>query len=70
MSAGREGAKVMTGRDDLKTYILAPEEVEALLLSDFGGRLQPVDGTKLSRLKQQQANAAVHKMRFSSTPKT
>ena len=60
----------MAGKDELKTYILTPEEIEVLLLSDFGDRLQPVDGAKLSRLKQRQANAANNKMRFSSKPKT
>lgn len=60
----------MTGKDELKTYTLTPEEIETLLFSDFGDKLQPVDGAKLTRLKQQQANAANYKMRFSSKPKT
>ena len=64
MNAGREGARVMIGRDLMKVYTLAPEELEALLLTNFGGRLQPVDGAKLSKLKQQQANSAAYKARF------
>lgn len=59
----------MTGRDSMKVYTLAHEEIEALLLTDFGGKIQPVDGAKLSKLKQQQANTAAYKARFSK-PKT
>ncbi|SEP46268.1 hypothetical protein [Propionispora vibrioides] len=55
----------MTEINGLKTYTLSPSEIEALLLTDFGGKLQPVDGVKLSRQKQQQAKAAVYKTRFS-----
>ncbi|VBB09353.1 Hypothetical protein LUCI_4643 [Lucifera butyrica] len=50
---------------ELKTYTLAPEEIEALLLTDFGDKIQPVDGAKLSKLKQQQTTAAAYKTRFS-----
>lgn len=59
----------MIGGDLLKVYSLAPEEIEAMLLTDFGDKLQPVDGAKLSRLKQQQANTAAYKARFMK-PKT
>ncbi len=59
----------MTGGESMKVYTLAREEIEALLLTDFGGRIQPVDGAKLSKLKQQQANTAAFKARFSK-PKT
>lgn len=69
MSAGREGVKGVIGGDLLKVYSLAPEEIEAMLLTDFGDKLQPVDGAKLSKLKQQQANAAAYKARFTK-PKT
>lgn len=69
MNAGREGAIIMIGGDSVKVYTLAPEEIEALLLTDFGGRIQPVDGAKLSKLKQQQANTAAYKARFTK-PKT
>lgn len=55
----------MTKINGLKTYTLSPGEIEALLVTDFGGKLQPVDSAKLSRLKQQQAKAAVYKTRFS-----
>ena len=41
-----------------------PDELEALLLTDFGCKLQPVDGVKLSKLKQQQASAAAFKTKF------
>lgn len=69
MSAGREGVNGVIGGDFLKVYSLAPEEIEAMLLTDFGDKLQPVDGAKLSRLKQQQANTAAYKARFTK-PKT
>lgn len=65
INAGPEGVKVMTGRDEMKAYTLAPAEIEALLLKDFGGKVHPVDAAKLSKLKQQQANAVLHKTRFS-----
>lgn len=51
-------------KDNLKSYTLSSEEIEAMLLSDFGDKLQPVDGAKLSKLKQQQANMAAYKARF------
>ncbi|SHJ00604.1 hypothetical protein [Propionispora hippei] len=55
----------MTGINGLKTYTLSSSEIEVLLLTDFGGKLQPVDGAKLSKLKQRQAKTAVYKTRFS-----
>lgn len=36
------------------SYILPPEEVEALLARNFGTRLQPVNTALLGKLRQQQ----------------
>lgn len=55
--------EVMTD-EVLKVYTLTPEEIEALLVTDFGGKVQPVDTAKLSRLKQQRANMSAYKTRF------
>jgi hypothetical protein len=69
MSNGREGAKVMTGKEEVKTYTVSPEEIEALLQTNFGSKLQQVDGAKLLKLKQRQAAVAAYKTKVSK-PKT
>ncbi|HEY3424910.1 MAG TPA: hypothetical protein VGL27_08960 [Negativicutes bacterium] len=50
--------------NELKTYTLIPEELEALLLNDFGNKLQPVDSVKLAKQRQQQAATEAYKNRF------
>jgi hypothetical protein len=39
---------------DLKSYTLMPEEIEALLLADYGEKIQPVDKVLLAKHRQQQ----------------
>jgi len=53
--------KVLT---DLKTYTLAPEEIEAMLAKNFGNKLQPVDSAMLAKHRQQQASLELYKKRF------
>lgn len=53
--------KVLT---DLKSYTLAPEEIEALLAKDFGDKLLPVDSVMLAKHRQQQASLELYKKRF------
>lgn len=40
---------------EVKTQTLTPEEIEALLLTNFGGKLQPVDSAKLAKQQKQRA---------------
>ena len=55
---------------ELKSYTLLPEEIEAMLLADFGDKLQPVDSGKLAKHRQQQANLAASKLRFHKPKRT
>lgn len=55
---------------ELKSYTLLPEEIEAMLLADFGDKLQPVDSNKLAKHRQQQANLAASKLRFHKPKRT
>jgi hypothetical protein len=55
---------------ELKSYTLLPEQIEALLLADFGDKLQPVDSGKLAKHRQQQANLAASKLRFHKPKRT
>jgi hypothetical protein len=54
----------MKENSELKTYTLVPEELEALLSSDFGDKLQPVDSAKLAKQRQQQAALKANEIRF------
>ncbi len=38
----------------MKSYTLSSEQIEALLASEYGGKLQPVDHIQLKRLRQVQ----------------
>jgi hypothetical protein len=53
---------------DLKSYTLMPEEIEALLMADFGEKIQPVDKVLLAKHRQQQhqqqATMEAYKARF------
>lgn len=44
----------MQEQGNLKSYTLMPEEIEALLQTDFGDKLQPVDKVMLAKLRHQQ----------------
>lgn len=43
---------------NLKSYYLRPEEIEALLLENYGCRIQPVDHDKLNKLRREQQRLA------------
>lgn len=47
----------------LKSQTLSPEDTEKLLRAQFGKKLEPVDKTKLAKLKQQQNRANLMKSR-------
>ncbi len=53
---------------EVKTRTLTPEEVERLLLHDYGDKLQPVDSNKLAKLQKQRARYRDSKSMFSKTP--
>ncbi|MDR3562705.1 MAG: hypothetical protein P4N59_14895 [Negativicutes bacterium] len=59
--------------NELKSYTLMPEEVEAILQNNFGDKLQPVDNVMLEQQKrkqqQHQANMETYKTRFQKEPK-
>jgi hypothetical protein len=40
---------------EVKTQKLTPDEVEKLLASDFGGKIQPVDSAKLAKQQRMRA---------------
>jgi hypothetical protein len=42
-------------RPDVKTYKLAPEEIEKLLSAKFGTKIEPVNNAKLAKQRQQRA---------------
>lgn len=44
---------------NIKSYFLSSDEVEALLLADYGGRIQPVDYDKLNKLRREQQRLAI-----------
>ncbi len=50
--------------NEVRVQTLKPEEIEAMLVNDFGDKLQPVDGAKLMRQRQQHAAMAANKLRF------
>lgn len=47
----------------VKSQTLSPEDTEKLLLAKFGTKLEPVDKTKLAKLKQQQSRANMLKFK-------
>ena len=51
----------------VKSQILTPEEAEKLLQDRFGTKLEPVDKTKLAKLKLQQNRANMMKMKGQKT---
>lgn len=53
---------------EVKTRTLTPEEVEELLLHDYGNKLQPVDSNKLAKLQRQRARYRDNKSMFSKKP--
>jgi hypothetical protein len=56
---------MMKDLTEVKTRTLTPEEVEQLLLHDYGNKLQPVDSNKLAKLQRQQARYRDGKSMFS-----
>ncbi|MBP2656108.1 MAG: hypothetical protein H6Q73_3677 [Firmicutes bacterium] len=48
----------------LKTQTLSPEELEALLQTEFGDKLQPVDGVRLAKQRRQQAAMKANRFKF------
>jgi hypothetical protein len=48
-------------RNALKTQTLSPEEIEKLLLNEYGGKLQPIDEEKLQRQHRKNAGTAEFK---------
>ncbi len=48
-------------RKVMKTYTLSPEEIEKLLLVDFGGKVAPVNTAKLAKQHQQRAKYRANK---------
>lgn len=40
---------------EVKTQTLSPEEIERMLRSDFGDKVQPVDADKLAKQQRQRA---------------
>lgn len=42
---------------EAKSYTLTPKEVEEMLATDFGGKVQPVDNALLAKLRQQKERA-------------
>ena len=63
----------MKESENVKTYTLSPEEVEALLMDKFGGRIQPVDSVMVAHQKQKQqqrqATFEAYKNRFGKASK-
>ncbi|MDR3589977.1 MAG: hypothetical protein P4N41_10000 [Negativicutes bacterium] len=49
---------------ELKTQTLSPEEIEKLLLHEFGGKIQPIDNEKLARQHRKNAGIAAFKSKF------
>ena len=43
---------------NVKTYHLSSAEIEALLQSNYGSRIQPVDHDKLNKLRREQQRLA------------
>ena len=43
---------------NVKSYYLSSNDVEALMLADYGGRIQPVDYDKLNKLRREQQRLA------------
>jgi len=50
--------------DEIRVYKLTPEEVEQLLSSRFGRKIEPVDKVALSRLKQVQEKQEAWRLAF------
>lgn len=44
---------------NIKSYFLSSDEVESLLLAEYGGRIQPVDYDKLNKLRREQQRLAI-----------
>lgn len=42
-------------KKEVKTYKLSPAEIEKLLATEFGGKIEPVNEAKLAKLRQQRA---------------
>lgn len=53
---------------DLKSYTLSSEQIESLLMNEYGGKLQPVDNVMLAKQRQQkehrEATYQAYKNRF------
>lgn len=48
----------MDTNDGLKRYYLSPEELESMLQTHYGSKIEPVDHGKLQQLRRQQQQRA------------
>ncbi|MBP2645884.1 MAG: hypothetical protein H6Q75_1324 [Firmicutes bacterium] len=51
-------------QDALTTKKLSPQDLEELLKSEYGDKLQPVDEVRLEKQRRQQAAIKANKSRF------